>query len=58
MTLERGLAVRMGALDREMERVARMADGSFIGPAAEHFHQEVAAQRRLIGMVRAELEAR
>lgn len=50
--------MRMSALDGEMERVDRMADGSFIGPAAERFHEELSAQRRLIGKIRAELETR
>ena len=58
MTLQRGLAMRMRALEREMARVEQMADGSFIGPAAERFHQEVAAQRRLVTEVRFELETR
>jgi len=56
LTLERGLAVRLTALEREMTRVERMADGSFVGPAAERFHEEVTAQRRLIDRVRIELE--
>lgn len=48
--------MRLTALEREMTRVERMADGSFVGPAAERFHEEVTAQRRLIDRVRIELE--
>jgi hypothetical protein len=55
VTLHQGLAVRLSALEGAMVRVAGMAEGSWSGPAAERFHQEVARQRRLIQRVRNEL---
>jgi len=55
LTLHRGLAVRLNALVGDMARVERMAQGSWSGPAAERFHDEVAGQMQLIRRVRNEL---
>ena len=55
MTLHQGLAVRLNALVGDMARVERMAQGSWSGPAAERFHDEVAEQMQLIRRVRNEL---
>ena len=47
--------MRLNALVGDMARVERMAQGSWSGPAAERFHDEVAEQMQLIRRVRNEL---
>ncbi|MFZ0491852.1 MAG: hypothetical protein WAM81_01490 [Acidimicrobiia bacterium] len=53
--MHQGLAVRLSALEGEIVRVEGMAEGSWAGPFAERFHQEVTRQRRVIRQVMNEL---